>query len=60
MSGRRDCSRCTESAAWGCLLLPFRIMFWPFINLYSHYPVCSLLETGAGRAIREESQVPAL
>ena len=28
----RDCSRCTESATWGCLALPFRILFWPFTN----------------------------
>lgn len=28
--GCRDCSRCTESALTGCLMLPFRVVFGLF------------------------------
>ena len=44
MAGCRDCSRCTESCVASLVMLPFRILFFPF-TLFSRAvqarcPIC--------------------
>lgn len=44
-AGCRDCSRCTETALTGCVMMPFRLTWWALIfwnvgMVTKHCPQC--------------------